>query len=76
LKVAELVHQYVIKSGLIYSHVFSLRENLEAISVWFPPQKVYMSLWNFIRAGRLSIPLDIIKRMKMYDDYAKKYIIK
>lgn len=72
LKKAELIHQYVIKSGLLYGHVFSSGENIEGVSVWLPPHKVYMSIWNFIRAGGLSLPLSIIKRMKQYDDYAKK----
>lgn len=70
--IASLIHKYVIKSGLIYGHVFSTSENMEAVSVWLPPNKVYMSIWNFIRAGGLSIPLNIIQRMNMYDNYAKK----
>lgn len=71
LKLAESIHQYVIKSGLMYGHVFSSGESIEGVSVWLPPHKVYLSIWNFIRAGGLSIPLHIIKRMKIYGDYAK-----
>jgi hypothetical protein len=72
LKAAELMHQYVIKSGLIYGYVFSLGENLEAVSVWLPSQKVYMSLWNFIRARGLSTVI-FSKEELFYVDFLQSY---
>jgi ribosomal protein S18 acetylase RimI-like enzyme len=42
-----VVYKYGIKHGLAYA----TSKNLEGITIWLPPKKVYQSIWSMMRYG-------------------------
>ncbi|NHJ26031.1 MAG: N-acetyltransferase [Candidatus Lokiarchaeota archaeon] len=59
-----MIYNYGIKYGLAYA----TSENLEGITIWLPPNKVYPSTWNMMRHGgfytmrKVGLKLKALKR--------------
>ena len=76
---AKHIHEYTLRYGLRFGHVFTTGHDSEGISIWIPPECKNTSLhiaWMFIRSGGLKLDklvnpgtVDIIKK---YGDYSGK----
>lgn len=47
-----------LKFGLLYGEVYTT-PNLEAVSIWYPPNEYRRPLWRMIRAGGLGIVMKL-----------------
>ncbi|KAB8041109.1 GNAT family N-acetyltransferase [Silvanigrella paludirubra] len=71
-EIAFQIHKQVVKSGLYFGHALSTSKSMEGVSVWMPPTKKNISIWDFILSGGLSIPIKTIFRMNTYENHALK----
>jgi ribosomal protein S18 acetylase RimI-like enzyme len=55
-----MIYNYGLKYGLTYA----TSENLEGISIWLPPDKVYPSTWQMMRYGGLYTMRKVGFKMK------------
>jgi len=59
-----MLYNYGIKNGLAYA----TSKNLEGITIWLPPNKVYQSTWTMMRHGgfytmrKIGLKLKVMKR--------------
>ncbi|NLU40392.1 MAG: GNAT family N-acetyltransferase [Bacteroidales bacterium] len=73
------IHEYTLRYGLKFGHVFTTGKNMEGISIWLPPEcrnNTLNTAWMFIRSGGLKLDklvkpgtIDILKK---YGDYSGK----
>jgi GNAT superfamily N-acetyltransferase len=75
---AKHIHEYTLKSGCRFGHVFTTGKNVEGVSIWLPPNRQnvssLMTAWMFIRSGGFNLSklvnpttVDIIRK---YGDYS------
>lgn len=50
---------FALQSGLKYGVVYATGKKMEGVIICFPPEHVYLSDWQFIRAGALGLKRDI-----------------
>jgi len=68
------LYNYSIKHGLAYA----TSENLEGITLWLPPDKVYHSTWTMMRYGgfytmrKVGLKLKVMKRTMMVFNYEEE----
>ena len=74
------LYNYGIKHGLAYA----TSENLEGITLWLPPDKVYHSTWTMMRHGgfytvrKVGLNLKVMKRSMSvfnYQEERHKYLV-
>ena len=68
------LYNYGIKHGLAYA----TSENLEGITLWLPPDKVFHSTWTMMRHGgfytmrKVGLKLKVIKKTMMVFNYQEE----
>jgi len=72
------IFQFLTRYGILYGEVYATSPGLEGIAVWFPSEKVKMTLWKMIRVGGFTLIYDyfraakFILRLLSYNEYALK----
>lgn len=77
---ARFMHEYTLKYGSLFGHVFTTSKNIEGVSIWLPPKSSnvssFMNAWRFIRSGGLKLDKIInhgtIALIKKYGDYSSE----
>ena len=52
---AQYFFEMVYRYGIKYGEVYATSNNLEGISVWIPPNRVFASIWDMIKCGALRV---------------------
>lgn len=66
-----MIYKYGIKHGLAYA----TSKNLEGITIWSPPDKVYQSFWTMMRYGgfyamrKVGLKMKVMKRIMTVFNY-------
>ena len=69
-----MLYKYGIKHGLAYA----ISKNLEGITIWLPPDKVYPSTWTMMRYGgfyamrKVGLKLKAMKRIMTVFNYEEE----
>jgi len=69
-----MIYNYGIKHGLTYA----TSKNLEGITIWLPPNKVYQSFWTMMRYGgfysmrKVGLKIKIIKKIMAVFNYMEE----
>ena len=74
---AKYIHEYTLRYGFRFGHVFTTGKNMEGISIWLPPESRNSPLstaWMFICSGGLKLDKRVnpgtIEIFKKYGDYS------
>lgn len=57
-KSSKNLFRYVINQGIRYGEVYTYPK-IEGISIWYPPENIFISTWNAIKAGALKLPFKV-----------------
>lgn len=67
--------QFQIRYGMRYGEVHTTSSRLEGAAIWFPSDKVKITIWRSIRCGVLpmipKVGWKLLRRMETIDNYAR-----
>lgn len=73
---AELLQKFSLECAIKYGHVYASSADMEGIIILYAPEKMFMSDWEYLQLGVLSlkkkIHKNIVKLMDEYGGYSKQ----